>query len=95
MRLDETAKYLIGVGAAAAAQCERCQGVCVALARQCGAEDASIRRPSPLAAGSCVAPPGRRRNATTGAEGQSRSAQNGSDACCGSTDIRSKEGRSQ
>ncbi len=42
MQLDEMVQYLIAIGASIGADCKPCLQSCIALARQCGADEQDI-----------------------------------------------------
>ena len=42
MQLDEMIQWLIGIGASMGADCECCLETCVAMARQCGADEQQV-----------------------------------------------------
>ena len=43
MQLDELIQWLIGVGASMGAGCQSCLQTCIAMARQCGADEDQVR----------------------------------------------------
>jgi hypothetical protein len=42
MQLDEMIQWLIGVGASTGADCQSCLQTCIAMARQCGADEQQV-----------------------------------------------------
>ncbi len=42
MQLDEMVQWLIGVGASMGADCQPCLQTCIAMARQCGADEEQV-----------------------------------------------------
>ena len=42
MQLDEMIQWLIGVGASMGADCQSCLQTCIAMARQCGADEQQV-----------------------------------------------------
>ena len=91
MQLEEMIQWLIGVGASTGAGCQCCLQTCIAMARQCGADEQQVD--TATAIGNRV-----RRCAEQMAEAlkkDSPASDNGPASCSRSASINDLEGRSQ
>ena len=86
MQLDEMVQYLIAVGASIGADCEPCLQSCIALARQCGADEQDIEAATAVGrmVKQCAA---KAEKCADSVKEQSPAVGHSSTACHGSTEI--------
>ncbi len=85
MQIDEMVQYLIGVGASIGVDCEACLKTCIAMARECGAdeEDIAAARAVGEKVKACAG------KMAGGLNGKFPNVKEGFAACCGSAEINS------
>jgi AhpD family alkylhydroperoxidase len=94
MEIDEMVQYLVAIGASIGADCKPCLQSCIALARQCGADEQDIE--AAMAVGRKVKGCAEKTKRPAGSlKEDSPAAEYGSASCCGSVEINTQEGRSQ
>jgi AhpD family alkylhydroperoxidase len=88
MQLDEMVQYLIGIGASIGVDCKPCLQTCIALARECGADEQQIDTATAVGkmVRQCAAK--MEKHADSPKE-ESPAAETGSALCCGCAEISS------
>jgi len=85
MQLDEMVQYLIGIGAAIGADCQPCLQTCIAMAKQCGADEQQTE--TAAAVGEMVRQCAAKMRALAGEPRPGPAASTGSAACCGAAEV--------